>query len=343
MVHKNMYAGFFDKPNTVDVRSVLKPVPKPGEALIKVDYVGICGSDMLVYKGEHPRCKPGTIMCHEYIGEVTELSSGTNSAIKIGDKVAVEPIYSCNNCQACRSGNQHVCEVLKIDGIDHDGGLAEYKAVSVEKLHVFDQKIDLKQAALIEPIAVAVHVIRCSKLNIGSRVLVLGGGPIGHLVALVCRAAGAKVVAVSELNSFRREILQNNGLQTVDPIDNNLGDFIKEKTSGEGVDITFEVSGAEKALEEATSLTNICGQIVIVSLFKKPPAIDLMAVCLKEYEIIGRRTYSADDYRTAINLLENNVLPLEGLVTDIVTLEKAEEGFKLITESSDIMKVLIQT
>src|ERR1035437_7639723 len=190
---------------TDEVAYVDVPVPEvpAGWALVKVAYNGICGTDLSIVHGKHPRAKAPLVMGHEISGWV-ERAGATGSAA--GTLVTVEPLISCGKCKGGRDGNSHVCRRLGLYGIDTDGGMAEYVALPPEVLHPVPDGVDPRTAALAEPLAVAVHAVDLSGLEPGSTVAVYGAGPIGILTALVARHAGAAAVVITEPSPWRREV-----------------------------------------------------------------------------------------------------------------------------------------
>lgn len=337
-----MRAVIYKEPHKLELQQLPKPAPGPGEALLKILYAGICGSDMLIYNGIHPRTNPGIIMCHEFIGRVESLSSQEKGDLRPGDCVAVEPLIACGRCHPCREGHYNVCESLGLYGIDRHGGLAEYIAVPINKLFPIPAEVDPVEAALIEPLAVGIHVVSRSRVGLGSRVLILGGGPIGYLIATVCRTAGAGFVAVSEVDSFRLAKLAEAGLTAVNPQETDLRRFIEEQTKGRGIDVLFEVAGSPQTILQSTSLVKVRGQVVIVSLVSGPQSFNLIDINFKELDIVGSRTYKAEDYVTALQYLREGRVHVKPLATHIFPLEEAQAAFDLVAAGRDVMKVLIK-
>jgi len=182
------------------------PVPKEGEALLRVRRVGICGTDLHIFQGhlDH-RVPKGGIIGHETFAEVAE--APTASGFRKGDRVVVEPVLSCGVCRACRMGAKYLCYSLKVLGVDVAGGMQDYWAVPVPRLLKVPDTLSDDHAALIEPLAVATHDVNRAQVQADDAVIVFGGGPIGCLIALVCRHRGARV-KVAEINPFPSMCLQ---------------------------------------------------------------------------------------------------------------------------------------
>ena len=192
---ETMRAALWLGKEQVAVRVVPRPAVGPGQALIRVAYAGICGTDLMIYLGKHPRAKAPLIMSHEFCGVIAEADG---EAYPAGAPVTVNPLLTCGQCYPCRHGLSHVCERLGLLGIDADGGFAEYALAPLHTVRPLPPGLPLVEAALIEPLAVAVHAVRASDLKVGDTVAVLGAGPIGIMVAQVARLGGARRVLISE-------------------------------------------------------------------------------------------------------------------------------------------------
>jgi 2-desacetyl-2-hydroxyethyl bacteriochlorophyllide A dehydrogenase len=207
-------------------------------------------------------------------------------------------------------------------------------------LHKAPAGTDLKLAALTEPLAVACHDVRLGGIKPGELVVVLGGGPIGILVALVAKAAGANVI-LSELSETRLQFARGLGLEAVNPAQTDLAKLCQERSRGSGADVVFEVSGAKAALATITDLLAIRGRIVIVAIFPKPVELNLQQFFWKELQLRGVRVYEPEDYEKAIALVAARTLPLEKLITKVEPLERLQQAFEDLDSRADAMKVLI--
>ena len=216
--------------------------PGAGEVRLDVGYVGICGTDMHIYHGVmDQRVDPPQIIGHEMSGVVAELGEGV-SGFDIGDRVVVRPLDYCGECPACEAGCSHICHNLKFMGIDTPGAMQSSWTVKARTLHKLPENVSLKLGALIEPLSVAVHDIERSRLKAGETAVVLGGGPIGQLIALVAKSMGANVL-VSEVSEVRRAFAGKIGVDSIDPANEDIVSRVKEITGGKGADVVFEVAG----------------------------------------------------------------------------------------------------
>jgi (R,R)-butanediol dehydrogenase/meso-butanediol dehydrogenase/diacetyl reductase len=201
--------------------------------------------------------------------------------------------------------------------------------------------VDLQLAALTEPLAVACHDVRLSGLKSDELAVVLGGGPIGMLVALVAKSTGARVI-LSEVNPFRLEFARSLGLDAVNPTENDLVQLCQDRSGGAGADVVFEVSGAKAVALGMTDLLAIRGRIVIVAIYPQPVEINLFHFFWKELQMRGARVYEPEDYEKALSLLASGDLPLEKMITRVVPLEEVQSAFEDLDASPNAMKVLLK-
>ncbi|MDR0357674.1 MAG: alcohol dehydrogenase catalytic domain-containing protein, partial [Clostridiales Family XIII bacterium] len=222
-----MKAAIIGKPGEIHLEE--RPIPEIdfGETLIKVKYIGICGSDIHLLHGKNSSAIYPLLPGHEFVGEIVESKGEGSERLKIGDIAAAQEVISCGVCEACAKGEDNVCRHLKIIGIHTDGGFAEYVKVKTRKVFVLPKDIDLKVAVLIEPFAVAVHDVRRSELKVGETAFIAGGGPIGLLIGIAARLAGARKVVVSEVMDGRAELARKLGFDTVNPLSESFDDDVK--------------------------------------------------------------------------------------------------------------------
>jgi len=338
-----MKAVSFQGKDTVAV--VEKPVPQvTGDTvLIKVAYAGICGSDLSIVAGKHPRATPPLVMGHEFSGTIAELPPNARPDLQVGDRVTVFPLISCGECYVCRMGLPHVCKNLKLFGIDTDGAFAEYVRVTQDTVFKIPDKLSDKNGALIEPLAVCIHSARMSRLQIGDSVVITGAGPIGLLMATVARAAGAAQVIVTEVSPTRITGAQKLGFTVLNAADDNLVEQVLELTGGRGGDIVFEATGHPSVAPYLLDLVRIRGQIVQVGIFKQPVAIDLRAVNFHEVDLIGSRVYTREDYDQTISLAAQGRFDLDSIEAEVLPLDEAVAAFasaKAATAVKTMFKVM---
>lgn len=322
-----LYTG---QPNKVSIEEVEKPIINEDEALVRVKYIGICGADIELIKGNR-NIKIPVIPGHEIVGTVEEVPEKNNKLI--GKRVAIEPTISCGICQTCKIGLPHICNNLKVLGVHCNGGAAEYVKAPLNKIHLVPDSLSDEQSALIEPVSVGIHVVKTSKIQFGDNVLIIGSGPIGLLVAQVCKFAGAKKISIMEINDFRKEICKNMGFEVLEN-EKNIENIDYR------YDIGYEVSGSEAGIQKLMEMVRPGGKIIIVGLFKNPIPIQLSSVLFKELEIKGSRVYSSMDFKLAIELLDKGMINTKLLLTNIVKLEDFAYGVELASKK-EAMKVIV--
>lgn len=320
-----MIAAVYAKPNEVVVKEVEIPEQQEGWCKVKVSYCGICGTDLNIYGGTHPRATAPLIMGHEFSGQVyghPTIADGTN--------VTVNPLLYCGTCKPCVEGVPHVCETLRLIGIDRDGAMAEWVTVPNEAIVPLPNTMSLKLGALVEPFAVAVHAVRESRYKPGDCATVFGAGPIGLCVALVLKYFGATEVTVVEVNEFRRDLASRLSFPTVDP---TRAEIPKN-------DLVFDCAAHPTVAEKLVDVTHVRGEIMIVGTYKKPTPLDLQNVNFKELTVKGTRVYTHKDFEVATALLTAHNEALQ-LITHEERVEKTDFLFQQLVQGRDIVKALI--
>lgn len=314
-------------------------VPAKGEVRIKVAYVGVCGTDIHIYHGMmDKRVQIPVTIGHEMSGIIDAVGSDVTD-FSIGEKVVVRPLDD-RKVKPSDKGFNHICEELKFIGIDSPGAMQQYWNVPAFTLHKLKETTDLKLAALIEPLSVAAHDVRLSELKSGETAVVLGGGPIGLLVAMVAKEVGAQVI-ISEVNPKRIQKAKDLGFDAVSPIDVDLVEYVKSKTENRKADVVFEVAGVQPALDIMCEVAGIRGRILMVAIHGEKKPVDLFKFFWKELKLIGARVYEKQDYEKAIQLITTNELPFEDMITDVQPLSNIQQVFENIDKNPDGLKVLM--
>jgi len=333
-----MRASFYEGAGRFRIGDAARPAAAPGEALLRVRRVGICGTDLHIFQGHLDHRVPrGGVIGHETLAEIAE--APTASGFRAGERVVVEPLRVCGACRACRTGAAYLCYSLKVLGVDEPGGMQEYWAVPTARLLRVPATLGDDEAAMIEPLAVAAHDVRRAGVTRGDAVVVFGGGPIGALIAMVSRHRGARVV-VSEINPFRVEILAKLGIDVVGP-GRDLAAFVDEWTGGDGADVVFEVTGNAAAVTAMTGLARVQGTISMVAIHAEPLPVDLYRFFARELTMHGSRLYAREDWDEAIRLAATGAVTLGPLVSRRVPLESLQDGMEQALRGGPVMKVLI--
>lgn len=325
--------------NSVSIMEAAPQAPEADEVQIRVAYTGLCGTDLHILHGNmDARVRRPAIIGHEMSGTVAAVGSSV-SGWRIGDPVTVMPLDWDGTCPACLAGHQHICHNLNFIGIDSPGSLQQRWNVPAKVLVRLPDDLRLDHAALVEPVAVAVHDVRRAALLPGEKVVVIGGGPIGVLIATTAREFGGEVVVV-EVDANRRAAVAQLGFDTLDPRSEDQVEWVERWTGGAGADVAFEVSGSAQAVLGATGLVKVRGRLVIVAIHPTPREIDLQRLFWRELTIIGARVYERQDFEKAIELLSTGVIPADLLITEIVPLSQTAEAFARL-ESGQAMKILV--
>ena len=313
------------------------PAPGAGEVLIKVAYSGICGSDMFIYQGTHPRAQARLVMGHEFSGVI---EAGHPTLAK-GTPVTVYPLLSCGQCEPCKNGTPHVCNTLKLIGIDCDGGMAEYVKVPADKVVEIPAGLNLKLGAFIEPVAVGVHAVRRSGYKPGDTAVVYGAGPIGLCVAACLSYFGASRVLVIEANPYRLEIARKLGFTPIDAAHDDILAQVKAHTGGLCADYAFDCAAHPSVQNTLMDVIKVRGTAVVVGSYKKPPEVDLLKVEFKELTLIGIRVYERRDFDIAARILASGTIDFEQILT-VSAPEQAPQVFQDLLKGTNAIKMLFK-
>ncbi len=335
-----MKAAYYEGNKTFRIGDSKPASPGPGEVRVKVAYCGICGTDIHIFHGAmDKRVKIPQVIGHEASGVVAEVGPGVTNVIP-GDPVVIRPLDNRAEVPADR-GQSHICRGLKFLGIDSAGAFQQSWTVPAFTLHKAPAVVDLKLAALAEPLAVACHDVRLGAVQAGELVVVMGAGPIGMLVALVARAAGANVI-VSEISEYRLNFARSVGLEAVHPGQVDLKALCDQRSNGSGADVVFEVSGAKSAALSMTDLLAIRGRVVLVAIYPQPVELNLFHFFWKELRLQGARVYEPQDYERALSLIASKELPLERMITKVEPLDRIQQAFTDLETNPNAMKILIE-
>lgn len=311
---------------TVGPSTILRP--GPGEVRLDVAYCGVCGTDLHIAHGAmDARIGEPRVIGHEMSGTVAEVGAGVDG-LQPGDAVVVRPLDTRDVPDADRA-HAHVGRNLKFIGIDAPGALQASWTVPASTVHRVPDALDLKLAAFAEPLAVACHDVRRSELMAGELAAVIGGGPIGVLIALVARARGARVLVV-EPDPGRRALAADLGFTVLEP-----GDAV------DAAEVVFEVSGSASGILAATRHAAIRGRVVVVAIFPEPTPVALFDLFWKELDLRGARVYEPDDFEEALELLAAGALPVERLLTAVEPIQRVPDLFAELLEGRQAMKILV--
>jgi L-iditol 2-dehydrogenase len=330
------------EPGKIIFQEVEVPEVKDNQIKVKMKCIGVCGSDIHVNHGKHPYTSYPVVQGHEVSAIVVEAGKDVTN-VKVGDAVTIQPQVVCGKCYPCTHGMYNDCEELKVMGFQTTGMASEYFVVDAEKALKLPEGMSFEHGAFIEPLAVAVHAIRRYGNVKDKAVLVLGGGPIGNLVAQTARAMGASKVLLSELSAYRLATAEKCGINTVNPNEKNLRDAIIECFGTDGADVIFECIGINATMKQAIEYARKGSDIVVVGVFADLGTINMGFIQDHELRLIGTAMYRVEDYIQAIELVNAGLIEFDALITHRVKFRDYTNAYRIIDEEKDkAMKVIIE-
>jgi L-gulonate 5-dehydrogenase len=335
-----MKAWFLLGPRALELREVPNPAPGPGEALVRVRAVGICGSDAEAYTGKHPLPNYPRLPGHEFAGEVAAVGRGY-SGPPVGTRVAVDPAVSCGSCYPCRQGRHNCCEQVSIAGVHRPGALAEYTACRAEQLFPIPDEMALETAAMVETLSIGAQATSRAEVGAGDLVVVLGAGPIGLCCLMMAKLRGARVL-VSEPLAWRRELAGELGAgAVVDPGRESVEEAVREFTAGTGTNVVFDATGEVEGAESAFSLVGAAGRVVILTLTEEPIRVRPWQLVRQELTVLGSRL-SLADFGELVALAASGKAPIDRLVTHRYGLAEVEKAFRAAAErAAGVVKAVV--
>ena len=328
-------------PGQITIQEVGTPQPGPGEVQLRIQRIGVCGSDVHVYHGKHPYTSYPVVQGHEFSATVEAVGEGVQG-LKPGMKVTSMPQIVCGECAPCKRGDYHICDKLKVQGFQAPGCAQELWVTQADTIVPLPESFSFEQGALVEPVSVAVHATGRAGERAGPRVAVLGAGPIGNLVAQAARCAGAKVL-ITDISPYRLEIAQKCGLEfTSNAAEETLKQAAGRVFGADGFDVALECVGVEATMTAAVASIEKGGTIVVVGVFGEKPRVDMGLVQDRELNLHGTLMYKDYDYRKAVELIASGGIRTEPLMSRHFAMDDYLEAYKFIDQARDqTMKVFI--
>ena len=329
-------------PGRIEIRQVEKPVPGEGELLVRVRRIGVCGSDVHVYHGLHPYTSYPVVQGHEAAGIVESTGSNVRGFVP-GDRVIFMPQVTCGKCYPCRTARYHICDSLKVMGFQIGGAAQDYFVVNARMaLHV-PESVGIDQAAMIEPLSVAVHALARFGDVRGANVAVLGAGTIGNMVAQAARASGAARVLITDVSDYKLELARRVGLHdAVNPRNEDLDDALLRAFGPDKADVILECIGSGEAITDAVRCARKGSMVVVVGVFGKPAPVDLGLVQDRELVLAGSLMYQKDDYERALALAAGGEINFDEMITHRFGFDDYPAAYEAIERAhGDCMKVMI--
>ncbi len=343
-----MRAMVVTKPYTLEERQVPIPEIHKDEALIKIAYTGICGSDVHIYKGETPTAKPDVITGHEYSGVIEEIAPGSvnPAGLKKGDKVVGWIVEACGTCDACLGGHTNLCRNLKCYGTQVDGTFREYISAPLTMLYKIPDSADLRLYALVEPMAVAVYAVREAPVQLGDTVLIIGGGAIGMCAALAAKMAGGTKITISEIASEKIERIKKMGFHVVNPKEKDAVKSCMDLTDGHGFNCIFEASGAPSGYDLLTKVGSYRAKAVNIGMNFRPSPLVTREIMVTETGIKAIRIHQQSVFglteRLFESLSEKEQRDLYSLISDDYDFDHLKEAFDFCVNDQSYCKVMVK-
>lgn len=329
-------------PGVIEFREEPIPTPGPGQALLKIKRIGVCGSDIHVYYGEHQGTGYPVTQGHEVSAQVAALGEGCEK-LRVGQKVTVEPQVVCGKCYPCRHGKYNLCEKLKVMGFQTGGMAVEYIAVDEGRVTPLPETMSYDEGAMIEPLAVTVHAARRAGDLRGRKVAILGCGPIGILLAQTCRAMGADTVMITDISDYRLELAGSLGVDfCVNTKREDFGEAMARCLGEDRADVIFDCAGNDVTMGQAIRYARKGSLIILVAVFAKEARVDLFTLNDHELTLDTTMMYRHEDYAEAIRLAGEGLIQLKPLMSRHFPFREYLEAYKYIEANREAtMKVLI--
>ncbi|NLO04365.1 MAG: alcohol dehydrogenase catalytic domain-containing protein [candidate division WS1 bacterium] len=345
-----MKAAFVTAPHEIEIREVERPSPRRGEALVEVEAVGVCGSDLHAYEGTQPFFQYPEIGGHEVVGTIIEIVEGEapeipnrvqSSPPQLGDRVVLDPSMPCGECYPCRTGHYNCCVNMRVLGVHAPGAFAEYFCAPVPCLHVVSADLSADAAVMVEPLSIGVQATTRARITVGDTVLVIGAGTIG-LCVLLAGLSRSERIAVSDLATGRLEIARSLGAgAAINAAEEDVAAAFAAAFGGSDPAIVIEAVGRPATVRQALELVAASGRVVMLGLCSDEICIPGALMVRKELDFLGSRLHGGTVPR-AIELAQSGDLPLERLVTHHMKLDQLEDAFRLMLDEPDTtLKVIL--
>lgn len=329
-------------PGNIEYRDVPVPDVADDHVLLRMKRVGVCGSDIHVFHGKHPYTPYPVVQGHEVSGEVAKVGKNVKGVL-VGQKATFMPQVTCGSCYPCTHGQYHICDNLKVMGFQTTGAASDYFALPARNLIVLPDNVDYDMGAMVEPIAVAVHAVRRLGSVAGKKILVLGAGPIGNLVAQTAKGFGAAAVMITDVSGYRLSVAAQCGIdRCVNTIEEDLEKAVAEFFGPCKPDGILECVGLELTMDQAIRNARKGTDIIVVGVFGEKGKVDLGLVQDRELRLIGTLMYQESDYRGALELLSLQKVRLGKLISRHFPASEYAEAYRFIEREGDkSMKIMI--
>ena len=331
-------------PGVIEYREIPKPETLgPREVLLKIERIGVCGSDIHVFHGEHPATPYPVVQGHEYSATVDAIGNEVRS-VKPGMKATAWPQQVCGECGPCKRGQYNACQVLKVEGFQAPGVAQDYKVVPEERIIPIPDSMSLDQGALVEPAAVGAHSTSRTTGIEGKNVVVSGAGTIGNLVAQFARARGAARVLITDISSHRLEIARECGIEGVlNVAETPFEEGAKAFFGDQGFQVGFEAAGVQASLDNLMAHVEKGGDIVILGVYAENPTVNMYYLGEHELNMFGSMMYRREDYLEAVKMIDLGKIRTAPLISKHFEFNSYLKAYQYIEEQGDLaLKVMIK-
>ncbi len=330
-------------PGIIEYHEIPEPGPlKDNEILLEIKKIGICGSDIHVFHGNHPATPYPVVQGHEYSAKVKATGKDV-TRVKPGMKATARPQLVCGECGPCRRGQYNACQKLKVQGFQAPGVAQDLFVVPEDRIVAFPDSMTFEQGAMIEPAAVGAHSTKRSSDLKGKNVVVSGAGTIGNFVAQFAKARGAGKVLITDISDYRLNIARHCGIRgTLNIKETSFEDGIKSFFGAEGFQVGFEAAGVQSSLDVLIQFVEKGGDIVILGVYSGNPVVNMFYLGEHELNVYGSMMYRHEDYETAIEMIASGEIMTSPLLTNSFPFDKYPDAYKFIEKQGDkCMKVMI--
>lgn len=329
-------------PGEIEFREVPTPEPKENEVLVKIMKIGVCGSDIHVYHGEHPFTSYPVTQGHEVSGEIAALGKNV-TGFSTGQKVTIQPQVVCGKCYPCRHGKYNLCEELKVMGFQTTGVASHYFAVDAAKVTLLPEEMSFDEGAMIEPLAVAVHAVKRAGDVKGAKIAVLGAGPIGILVAQTAKGLGAESVMVTDVSDLRLAKAKECGADyCINTKNEDFGEAMVQCFGPDKADVIYDCAGNDITMGQAIKYARKGSTIILVAVFAGMAKIDLAVLNDHELDLNTSMMYRNEDYIDAIRLVNEGKVKLAPLISEHFAFRDYLKAYQFIDANREsTMKVII--
>lgn len=330
-----------DKPFEISLTDTKKPVPKEGEALLKVLYCGICGADVASFTGNQPFTTYPRIPGHEFSAEIVSIPDN-DRGLKPGDVVTCNPYFNCGECYSCKRGFVNCCTDNQTMGVQRDGSYREYIVMPVERIYE-GKGLSAKELALVEPFTISYHALHRAAVKPGDKVLVVGAGPIGLFATIAAKAQGAEVYVADLLDGRLEKAIHFGADGTINSAKTDIVKEAMKITNGNGFDVCVEACGQPVTFMSCIDCAAFAANIILIGNGKKETTFLHSVLLKKELNVFGSRNSRPEDFKAVIDLIASGKVNVLDMVSAVYPADKAADAFNaLVNNDGSLSKVLIE-